>query len=328
MEPLLEVKLPELELLYRGKVQDHYKPKNPRLSRTRLVFFTDRISAKNKMLGFGIECKGVIQRTLTVFFKGMMRNIVPSDIVSSNQYRTLTLCGIGGEDREMYMGRCLLIDDLDQVPVECIVKDYYVGSLIEGYEKKEPFAIEHHLPSDPKKYDKLPMAIFIPSIKNKQGNDENVSYEQLVEFLKDWLARDENKHITISAELLAQLLRSTTLAIFAQAKEYFLAKGLILADFKLEFGLRVNDDGSFAIMWSDEGLTPDTVRVWFKETWGEGKIPVGLDKDIIRDFLDENGVDAEVPEDLRKRVAKVWMDFGEKTLPPEVFEKQIMRACA
>jgi phosphoribosylaminoimidazole-succinocarboxamide synthase len=69
-----------------------------------------------------------------------------------------------------------------------------------------------------------------------------------------------------------ELLKKTARAINEILKEYFDKKGLILVDFKLEFGR--DCDGK--IILADE-ITPDSCRFWDKETKEK------LDKDLFRE---------------------------------------------
>jgi phosphoribosylaminoimidazole-succinocarboxamide synthase len=58
------------------------------------------------------------------------------------------------------------------------------------------------------------------------------------------------------------------------------AKGIIIADTKLEFGL--SPDGG--IVLADEVLTPDSSRFWLTEQWQPGRPQRSLDKQFVRDW--------------------------------------------
>jgi len=60
-----------------------------------------------------------------------------------------------------------------------------------------------------------------------------------------------------------------------------LARGIILADTKLEFGHRA--DGT--IVLADEVLTPDSSRFWPAAEWQPGRPQPSYDKQIVRDWL-------------------------------------------
>ena len=70
--------------------------------------------------------------------------------------------------------------------------------------------------------------------------------------------------------------------IYQFAAEYALARGIIIADTKFEFGL--DGDGQLTLM--DEVLTPDSSRFWAKDSYQIGQSPQSYDKQIIRDYLE------------------------------------------
>ncbi|MDD5098117.1 MAG: phosphoribosylaminoimidazolesuccinocarboxamide synthase [Candidatus Pacebacteria bacterium] len=322
MELLTEANLPDCEIVNVGKVQIHVrsKIKNDKKKKERTAIFTDNISAGDERLGFGIKNKGKILLWLTIFFKTMFSHIVENDIVSIDQEYAMASAGIN-KVRRRFRNRVLLIEEVIQIPVECIARGYLVGSFYKAYLKAKLFVLGYILPEGMKEYDQLEKSLFTPSIKNKEGHDENVSYEELVVFLRKWLSQEENKHLKIDAQTLAQLLRSTTLAIFNEAKRFFLERDLILVDWKCEFGLCVDKNGEIILVWSDEGITPDTSRVWLKESYGEGKIPIGLDKDAVRKWVESHNGDKNVPMEIREKTAEAYMLFAEKILPEEYLKK-------
>ena len=320
MKSITKVDIPtNCEVVNDGKVQTHIKPRGSK-RKERLAIYTDRISAGDERLPFAIIHKGKILLWLTVFFKTMFSNIVENDIISYDQEYAMA-CGGINEARRKYRNRVLLIQEVTQIPVECIARKYLVGSLFAEYTKDGLFTLGHRLSRNMKEYDKLEAAIFTPSIKNKEGHDVNITYDQMVVFLREWLAKKENKHLKIDAQVLSQLLRSTTLAIFQAGSNFLSENGLILADWKGEFGLFVNDQGEIILIWSDEGITPDTARIWLENSYGKRKIPLGLDKDAVRNWIKNHGGDRNVPLDVQMKTAKANMTFAEMVLPPEYLQK-------
>ena len=80
----------------------------------------------------------------------------------------------------------------------------------------------------------------------------------------------------------AAALRDLTLAVYARAEEIARAKGVILADTKLEFG---TDPVTGAITLGDEVLTPDSSRFWPADAWEPGHAQPSFDKQFVRDWL-------------------------------------------
>jgi phosphoribosylaminoimidazole-succinocarboxamide synthase len=86
--------------------------------------------------------------------------------------------------------------------------------------------------------------------------------------------------------------------------------GLILADTKLEFGVRQSDLGVRAVVLADEVLTPDSSRYWSAEEWRPGRSQPSYDKQIVRNWLlsQESGWDrtsGEAPPPLPARIVEL-----------------------
>ena len=84
--------------------------------------------------------------------------------------------------------------------------------------------------------------------------------------------------------------------------EYALARGIIIADTKFEFGLDENGE----VVIGDEMLTPDSSRFWPLEGYEPGKSQPSFDKQFVRDWLKANpDSDYLLPEDvIAKTIAK------------------------
>ena len=73
---------------------------------------------------------------------------------------------------------------LEMLPVECIVRGYITGSSWASYQKGR-HCLRHYPARGLKESDKLPEPIYTPSTKAEIGDhDENISYEQSVEYLE------------------------------------------------------------------------------------------------------------------------------------------------
>ncbi|UCB60849.1 MAG: phosphoribosylaminoimidazolesuccinocarboxamide synthase, partial [Candidatus Bathyarchaeota archaeon] len=68
------------------------------------------------------------------------------------------------------------------------------------------------------------------------------------------------------------------------------AKGIILADTKLEFGVLDNE-----LLLIDELLTPDSSRFWSKDQYKVGEDPPSFDKQFVRDYLTSIGWNRQPP---------------------------------
>ncbi|PJA43282.1 MAG: phosphoribosylaminoimidazolesuccinocarboxamide synthase, partial [Lysobacterales bacterium CG_4_9_14_3_um_filter_62_6] len=76
--------------------------------------------------------------------------------------------------------------------------------------------------------------------------------------------------------------RAATLNIYQFAAGYASARGILIADTKLEFGL--DDAGRLLVM--DEMLTPDSSRFWPADSYRPGASPPSYDKQFVRDYLE------------------------------------------
>ncbi len=70
-----------------------------------------------------------------------------------------------------------------------------------------------------------------------------------------------------------------------------MARGIIIADTKFEFGL--DADGELTLM--DEVLTPDSSRFWPADTYQVGISPPSFDKQYVRDYLETLDWDKRAP---------------------------------
>lgn len=168
----------------------------------------------------------------------------------------------------------MLVKRLEMVPIECVVRGYIVGSGWKDY-KRSGGVCGIPLPEGLQECAKLPEAIFTPSTKAEVGHDENISFEQAAEIVG---------HDTASK------VRDLTLTVYERASLHGLAKGLILADTKFEFGI-----SSGEIVLADEVLTPDSSRYWPLDLYAPGRSQPSFDKQYVRDYLEQVNFDKRPP---------------------------------
>ncbi len=92
---------------------------------------------------------------------------------------------------------------------------------------------------------------------------------------------------------MAAKVRDLSIALYTEAAEIALARGLIIADTKFEFGL--DERGRLVLM--DEVLTPDSSRYWpvegYEDALREGRNPPSFDKQFLRDWLEQVRIDGK-----------------------------------
>ncbi|HEX2184517.1 MAG TPA: phosphoribosylaminoimidazolesuccinocarboxamide synthase, partial [Chloroflexota bacterium] len=81
----------------------------------------------------------------------------------------------------------------------------------------------------------------------------------------------------------AEALRRHSLALYARGRELAERAGIVIADTKFEFG--ADPDGTIRVM--DEMMTPDSSRFWPAESYQPGRVQPSLDKQPLRDWLEE-----------------------------------------
>jgi phosphoribosylaminoimidazole-succinocarboxamide synthase len=83
----------------------------------------------------------------------------------------------------------------------------------------------------------------------------------------------------------------TSLELYRFAAEHALARGIIIADTKFEFGTDV--DGTLVL--ADEAFTPDSSRFWPADEYAPGRSQSSFDKQYVRDYCESLGWDKTYP---------------------------------
>jgi phosphoribosylaminoimidazole-succinocarboxamide synthase len=92
-------------------------------------------------------------------------------------------------------------------------------------------------------------------------------------------------------EETTSFLRTTSLRLYNEARDYARRRGIIIADTKFEFG----KDKSGQPILVDEVLTPDSSRFWPLEAYVPGRSQPSFDKQFVRDYLETLDWDKKPP---------------------------------
>ncbi len=287
MPTLINTNLP-LPLFIRGKVRDSYELEN-----LLLIIATDRISAFDVVLPSGIPDKGLVLNQLSAFWFNKTKNLVPNhlievvdDVHSLDSY-------LASESRFAYppylAGRSMIVKKVERIPVECVVRGYLSGSAWAEYQESGTVS-GLHLQKGLEESQELPRPMFTPTTKAETGHDLPITMSEMRKLV---------------GESLAEEIREKSLAIYNYAREYARARGIIIADTKMEFGLDNNK-----LILIDELLTPDSSRFWDARQYKVGQSQPSYDKQPVRDWLVQSGWNKEPPA---------------PTLPPEVIEATTKR---
>jgi len=285
-------------LIAQGKVRDIYEVGHDLL----LLVASDRISTYDVVHPTPIPDKGKVLTGLTAFWLDQTDDICANHLVSYGD--------VPAEQR----GRAMLVERLEMVPVECVVRGYITGSGWKDYQATGAICgIE--LPAGLRESEQLPEPIFTPATKAELGDhDENVDFERAAEIVGD-------------RELLEEL-RRLSIAIYERGAAHARERGIVLADTKFEFGRRA--DGT--IVLGDEVLTPDSSRFWRADGYQPGRGQPSFDKQYVRDWASGSGWDKsppapalpdEVVEGTRSRYVEAY-----ERIAGEPFERWLERSAA
>ena len=284
---LINAELP-LPLFVRGKVRDTYD-----LGNRLLIVATDRISAFDVVLPCGIPDKGLVLNRLSTFWFGETSGLVVNHLIEPVDDIHCLDNHLAVENRFPYpsylTGRSMIVKKVERIPVECVVRGYLAGSAWAEYQQYGTVS-GVALPEGLRESQELPEPLFTPTTKAESGHDEPLSM-------------DEVKGLV--GETLGEEIKEKSLAIYSYARGRARARGIIIADTKMEFGL---SDGELILI--DELLTPDSSRFWDAERYQVGQSQPSYDKQPVRDWLSALGWNKEPPAPM---------------LPPEVIESTTER---
>jgi phosphoribosylaminoimidazole-succinocarboxamide synthase len=252
-----ETRFEELTLLQRGKVRDIYD-----LADSLLIVATDRISAFDVVMPEPVPDKGKILNQISLFWFGVMANLVPNHVISGQVENFPAACQ---PYADILRGRSMLVKKARPLPIECVVRGYLSGSGWKSYQKTQSVC-GIKLSSGLLESDRLPQPIFTPSTKEDVGtHDINIDFDETCRRI---------------GKQRAEEVRDLSLAIYSEGARLAAEKGIIIADTKFEFGV-IHDE----LVLIDEVLTPDSSRFWPKDTYRPGEAQQSFDKQYLRDYL-------------------------------------------
>jgi phosphoribosylaminoimidazole-succinocarboxamide synthase len=287
---------PALEHLSSGKVRDIYAVGEDRL----LLVASDRISTYDVVHPTPIPDKGKVLTGLTAFWLERAGELCPNHLISLTDVP------------EEFRGRAMLVERLEMVPVECVVRGYITGSGWKDY-KASGAVCGIELPAGLRESEQLPEPIFTPATKAEVGDhDENVDFDRAAEIIGD--------------RALLEELRRLSIAVYELGAAHARERGIILADTKFEFGRRA--DGT--IVLGDEVLTPDSSRFWPADGYEPGRSQPSFDKQYVRDWAAGSGWDKSppapaLPDDVTARTRELYVDAYER-ITGEPFEAWLERS--
>jgi phosphoribosylaminoimidazole-succinocarboxamide synthase len=253
--------LADLTLIASGKVRDNYE-----LDGRILMVASDRISTYDAVHPTPIPGKGEVLTGMSVFWFGLTAEIVPNHLISATE-------GVP----EAVRGRSMVVQRLEMLPIECVVRGCLSGSGWNEY-RQSGAVCGIPLPEGLRESERLPEPLFTPATKAEIGDhDENIDFEGAVRAVGD--------------RGLTERVRDASIAVYERAAEHARGRGIILADTKFEFGLA--PDGTLVL--GDEVLTPDSSRFWPLDGYEPGRSQPSFDKQPVRDWATASGWDRRPP---------------------------------
>jgi len=236
----------EAEFIRSGKAKDIYRRPDGDI----VFVFTDRVTAFDGIKKAEYKNKGEICCKLSCFW-----------------FEKLQAEGVKTHFKEYLPPNMLVAEEVSILPVEVIARNFLYGSLWKRYKKGE-LDIRSDLLGQAEKREGMPLSkSFLEFTTKFERVDRPITDKEIIE--QGWMDRSELEHIKEETRRIGGILRS-----------YLIQKGIILADFKLEYG-RSKKHGD--IILADEVGTPDVCRFWDKEAYERRGEIISLDKDVFRE---------------------------------------------
>jgi phosphoribosylaminoimidazole-succinocarboxamide synthase len=259
---MIESRLP-LPQLRRGKVREVYEVDGDHL----LLVASDRVSAFDVVMREPVPRKGAVLTQMSAFWFERLRDVVPSHFVTARADEIVDRFPALRDRAGEIEGRAMLVRRTAPVPFECVVRGYLSGSAWVEYRDSGTLAGEP-LPEGLVESARMEPPLFSPATKAESGHDLNVTFQTMA---------------TSLGPELAIRLREASFAVYRAGRDHAVARGIIIADTKFEFG--VTPDG--AVLLIDEVMTPDSSRFWPADRYRPGQSQPSFDKQPLRDYLAE-----------------------------------------
>ena len=260
--------------IHRGKVRDTYDLGNGLM----LMVATDRISAFDVVLPTPVPGKGAVLSQMSAYWFDLTRDAVPNHTIGM-AYDTEALGDLAQipavrDLSPALKNRSMVVRRAERIDMECVVRGYITGA---GWAEYESAGTLNGAPLRPgiKEAARFDEPLFTPSTKAESGHDIPLS-------------RQEGEGL-VGTDLYTHL-EKLSLKVYAMAHRRAEARGMILADTKLEFGFIGGE-----ITLIDELLTPDSSRFWDAGEWHPGSSPHAFDKQYVRNWLEQTGWNKEPP---------------------------------
>ena len=138
----------------------------------------------------------------------------------------------------------MLVKRLKPLPIEAVVRGYLAGSGWKEYQAERPVC-------------GVPLPPGLKNASQAAGADLHAGHQGRGRATTTRTSTSSALREIVGPELAARV-RDTAIRLYSEAAKIALAKGIIIADTKFEFGL----DAAGTLTLMDEVLTPDSSRFW------------------------------------------------------------------
>jgi len=227
-----------MKLIGKGKAKDIYETEDNEI----LFDYTERVTAFDGLKKANFTNKGIVCCRLSEFWFNRFKEEGISHAFLS--------CP---SDHQMKQLKVKIL------PVEVILRNYLTGSLWKRFNQGTA-----PLPPDTEEREgaEIPGG-YVEFTTKFEKTDRPVTREEIFEM--GWMTSEE-----------LDFIEENTRKINTHMRSHLVDKGILLVDFKVEYGKRDNE-----ILLADEVGTPDVCRFWDLEEFRNGNI-VRLDKDVFR----------------------------------------------
>lgn len=294
-QQVLSIDITSLPKVATGKVRDLFdlSPK------TMLFVSSDRTSAYDVIMDNGIPGRGAILTMISAFWFRLFSEKLP-DLKTHFVTLQPPADRLTAAEVAQIRGRSMQVKKFKIFPVEAIVRGYITGSAWNEYQKH---GTVHGLPMPAglRQCEAFPQGpIYTPSTKAEYGeHDENITPEKAAEIIGN------PEH--------ARRIEELALAIFKAGAEHARERGILIADTKFEFGL---DEETGEVVLVDECLTPDSSRMWPADKYEIGRDQESFDKQIIRNWLTQEGLKGKqgvsLPEEVKQATLAKYLDVFQR----------------
>ena len=273
-----------LNHLSSGKVRDIYAVGEDRL----LLVASDRISTYDVVHPTPIPDKGKLLTGLTAFWLERTGEVCPNHLISFT------------EVPEEFRGRAMLVERLEMVPVECVVRGYITGSGLEG------LPVHRRGLRDRASRRACASPSSCPSRSSRPP-----PRPRWATTTRTWTSTAPPRSwatARCSRSFAASRLRSTSWAPPTRASAGSSSPTRSSSS-------AAAPDGT--IVLGDEVMTPDSSRFWPADGYAPGHGQPSFDKQYVRDWAAGSGWDKTppapaLPDDVIERTRELYVDAYER----------------